>query len=345
MADKREARSSMQPGKLNLITDVPGLRVGNAHNEQLKSGVTVLSADHPFLASVDVMGGAPGTRETDCLAPENMINDVDAIVLSGGSAFGLDAASGVADAMAEKGVGFKVGPVNVPIVPAAIIFDLINGGDKKWSSNPYKALGREAFATMDTQFEIGSNGAGVGATCANVKGGLGSASMVLPSGHTVGALIVANPHGSPLAPDSKQFWAAPFEVDNEYGGLGVCTQSQPLYEPKNEKLSAYEAKANTTIGIVATDAILDKAQAKRLAVAAQDGLARSIVPSHTLFDGDLLFGVSTREKALDNTDVRIQMLLGHAASLCVARAVGRAIYNARSQANDTLPSWHSLHAQ
>ena len=133
-------------------------------------------------------------------------------------------------------------------------------------------------------------------------------------------------------------------MDNEYGGLGVCTQTEPLYEPKNEKLNAYEAKANTTIGIVATDAVLDKAQAKRLAVAAQDGIARSIVPSHTLFDGDLLFGVSTREKALDTSNVALPMLLGHAAALCVARAVGRAIYHARSQANDTLPSWHGLYA-
>jgi len=334
----------MKPGKLNLITDVPGLRVGNAQDEQIKTGVTVLSAETAFLASVDVMGGAPGTRETDCLAPENIVNDVDAIVLAGGSAFGLDAASGVTDALADAGLGYRVGPVNVPIVPAAIIFDLINGGNKSWSDNPYKQLGRNAYEACHSDFALGSAGAGVGATTATIKGGLGSASVVLPSGHTVGALIVANPHGSPLAPGSNQFWAAPFEVNNEFGGLGVCTETNALFEPQNEKLAAYEAKANTTIGIVATDAMLDKAQAKRFAVAAQDGIARSVVPSHTLFDGDLLFGVSTRQKPLAAADdIVLQMALGHAASLCVARAIARAVYLAQSQPGDTLPTWQSLY--
>lgn len=334
----------MKPGKRNLITDVPGLRVGNAQSDAIKTGVTVLSSNEAFLASVDVMGGAPGTRETDCLAAENLVSDVDAIVLAGGSAFGLDAASGVTDALAENGLGFRVGPVNVPIVPSAIIFDLINGGNKQWQQNPYNQLGREALQACDTEFALGTAGAGFGATTATLKGGLGSASVVLPSGHTVGALIVANPHGSPLVPGSNQFWAAPFEVGKEFGGLGVCTETQPLFEPKNEKLAAYEAKANTTIGIVATDAVLDKAQAKRFAVAAQDGLARSIVPSHTLFDGDLLFGVSTRQKPLSESEgVVQQMALGHAASLCVARAVARAVYLAQSHAGDTLPSWQSLY--
>lgn len=336
----------MKAGRRNLITDVPGLSVGNAHSDEIKTGVTVLTADKPFLASVDVMGGAPGTRETDCLAAENLVSDIDAIVLAGGSAFGLDAASGVTDALAENNRGFRVGPVTVPIVPAAIIFDLINGGDKKWSQNPYGRLGRDALANSDQAFTLGTSGAGTGATTATLKGGLGSASIVLPSGHTVGALVVVNPHGSPLVPESKQFWAAPFEVDNEFGGLGVCTQTHPLYEPKNEKLSAYEAKANTTIGIVATDAVLDKAQAKRFAVAAQDGLARSIVPSHTLFDGDLIFGVSTREKPLDDTKSAVlQMALGHAAALCMARAVARGVFLATATDNDTLPSWQSLHGK
>lgn len=335
----------MKRGLTNLITDVPGLRVGNAQSTDVKTGVTVLTADQPFLASVDVMGGAPGTRETDCLAAENLVSDVDAIVLAGGSAFGLDAASGVTDALAEDGLGFRVGPVTVPIVPAAIIFDLINGGNKQWSQNPYRQLGRDALRDAHTEFQLGSHGAGTGATTATLKGGLGSASIVLPSGHTVGALVVVNPHGSVLAPGSKQFWAAPFEVDGEFGGLGVCTRTQPLFEPKNEKLAAYEAKANTTIGIVATDAVLDKAQAKRFAVAAQDGLARSIVPSHTLFDGDLIFGVSTRQKPLDNaTSTVLQMALGHAASLCMARAVARGVYLAEQADDDTLPAWRSLYA-
>jgi len=333
----------VKPGETNLITDVPGLRVGNAQNHKIKTGVTVLTADKAFLASVDVMGGAPGTRETDCLAAENLVSDIDAIVLSGGSAFGLDAASGVTDALAEDGQGFRVGPVTVPIVPAAIIFDLINGGDKQWAENPYKQLGRDALSGCVAHFQLGTHGAGTGATCATLKGGLGSASIVLPSGHTVGALVVVNPHGSPLVPESNQFWAAPFEVGDEFGGLGVCTQSHPLYTPKNEKLAAYQAKANTTIGIIATDAVLDKAQAKRFAVAAQDGLARSIVPSHTLFDGDLIFGVSTREKEMPDADATVlQMALGHAGALCMARAVARGVYMATAADNDTLPCWQSL---
>ncbi len=336
----------MKVGKKNLITDVPGLSVGNAESSSIKTGVTVLSADEPFLASVDVMGGAPGTRETDCLAPENLVNDIDAIVLAGGSAFGLDAASGVTDALAENGKGFRVGPVTVPIVPAAIIFDLINGGNKQWTVNPYRQLGIDALNHSAAEFQLGTAGAGTGATTATLKGGLGSASVVLPSGHTVGALVVANPHGSPLVPGTNQFWAAPFECEKEFGGLGVCTETQPLYEPQNEKLAAYEAKANTCIGIVATDAVLDKAQAKRFAVAAQDGLARSIVPSHTLFDGDLIFGVSTRKRALPESEAAVlQMALGHAASLCMARAVARGVYMAESVHNDTLPSWQSLYGK
>ncbi len=335
----------MKPGTRNLITDIKGLSVGNAQHDHINTGVTVLTAKQPFLASVDVMGGAPGTRETDCLAAENLVNQVDAIVLAGGSAFGLDAASGVTDALAEQQRGYQVGPVHVPIVPAAILFDLINGGDKQWQHNPYGQLGREALSACAADFALGSAGAGKGATTATIKGGLGSASVVLPSGHTVGALVAVNPHGSPLIPNTKHFWAAPFEVDNEFGGLGVCTDTQPLYEPKNEKLNAYEAKANTTIGIVATDAVLDKAQAKRFAVAAQDGLARSIVPSHTLFDGDLIFGVSTLEKPLADADsLRLQMALGHAASLCMARAVARGVYLASSSQNDTMQCWQDLNS-
>jgi len=332
----------VKPGALNLITDVDGLLVGNAADHDIKTGVSVVSAAEPFLASVDVMGGAPGTRETDCLAADNLVSDIDAIVLAGGSAFGLDAASGVTDALAEAGRGFQVGPVHVPVVPAAIIFDLLNGGNKQWASNPYSQLGRDALKACSAEFKLGTAGAGVGATTATLKGGLGSASLVLASGYTVGALVVANPHGSPVVPDSGHFWAAPFEVANEYGGLGVSTKTRPLHEPRNEKLAAFTAKSNTSIAVVATDAVLDKAQAKRFVVAAQDGLARSIVPSHTLFDGDLIFSVSTRKKKLPDADVtRLQMDLGHAASLCIARAVARGVFLAEQREGDTLPSWQS----
>ncbi len=330
----------MKVGVRNLITDVPGLLVGQAQDRKIKTGVTVLTSAKPFVASVDVMGGAPGTRETDALSMDTLVTDVDALVLSGGSAFGLDAASGVTDALAERGRGFSVGPMNVPIVPAAILFDLINGGDKKWVTNPYNALGRQALNAAAEEFELGSHGAGTGATTANLKGGVGSASVELDAGLIVGALVAANPHGSAVVPGSDSFWAAPFEVDGEFGGAGVAVNTDPLYQPKNEKLSAYEAKSNTTIAIVATNAKLDKAQAKRFAVAAQDGMARALVPSHTLFDGDLIFGVSTREKEINNDAVTL-MALGHAASLCLSRAIARGVYEASEEANDTLPCWQS----
>ncbi len=331
----------MRIGKHNLITDVPGLLVGNADHEAYKTGATVLTADKPFVASVDVMGGAPGTRETDCLAPENLVTDVDALVLAGGSAFGLDAASGVGDALIEQGRGFEVGPVRVPIVPAAIVFDLINGGDKNWGENPYRALGAEAFANRATQFELGTVGGGYGATTANLKGGLGSASIVLDNGATVGALVIANPHGSVVVPGTNKFWAAPFEVNDEFGNLGVAERFNPLEIPVNQKLEAFTQRANTTIAIVATDLNLDKSACKRFATAAQDGMARAIVPSHTAYDGDLVFGVSTQSKSLHDPLSDI-MLLGHAGAVCLSRAIARAVYHASAHPTDTLPSWQSL---
>ena len=185
----------MEPGPRNLVTDVAGFHVGNAADTSLKSGTTVLTAEDPFTAAVHVMGGAPGTRETDLLAPDRLVQRVDALVLSGGSAFGLDAGSGVADAMAEAGRGFPVGACRIPIIPAAILFDLLNGGDKDWKENPYGRLGRQALENAGKDFEIGTAGAGTGATTANLKGGLGSASLVLGNGVTVGALVAANPWG------------------------------------------------------------------------------------------------------------------------------------------------------
>lgn len=328
----------MRAGNTNLITDVAGLRVGHASDELHKTGVTVLVGDRPFTASVDVMGGAPGTRETDLLAPDKVVDAVDALVLAGGSAFGLDAAAGVTDMLRKQGRGFPVGPVTVPIVPAAIIFDLLSGGQIDPDTNPYRVLGCQALASAQRQFAIGTAGAGTGATTANLKGGLGSASIVLDSGHTIGALVVANPHGSAVVPSTGQFWAAPFEVDDEFGGRGVCIDPDPLLVPVSEKLNAFNAKANTTIAIVATDAVLTKAQARRLAVSAQDGMARALFPSHTPFDGDLIFSVATCAIALSD-EVADTMMLGHAASLCVARAIARGVYSASASRGDILPTW------
>jgi L-aminopeptidase/D-esterase-like protein len=217
----------IRPGPRNLITDVAGLRVGNAEDDALKSGVTVLTADAPFTAAVHVMGGAPGTRETDLLAPENTVEAVDALVLSGGSALGLAAASGVADALRAAGRGFDVGGQKVPIVPAAILFDLLNGGDKDWAENPYPALGRTALAQASETFALGTKGAGTGCTTADLKGGLGSASAVLPSGHTVAALVAVNALGSAVAGGGPAFWAAPFEMADEFGGLGPLRRPIP----------------------------------------------------------------------------------------------------------------------
>lgn len=338
-------------GPKNLITDVAGLRVGNASDNQVKSGVTVLTADHPFAASVDVMGGAPGTRETDCLAPDKLVKQVDALVLSGGSALGLDAASGVVAALRDAGRGFAVGPVRVPLVPAAIIFDLLNGGASNWERNPYALLGRQAFDRATDAFELGSVGAGTGATTAILKGGLGSASLQMPDGSMVGALVVVNAHGSVVVPGSRSFWAAPFEMDAEFGAVGMARTHDPYVLPRNEKLRAYQALRalpgaegatpegmNTTIAIVATDADLDKAQLQRLATAAQDGLARAIVPSHTPFDGDLVFAVSTAATTL-HTPAEDAMRLGHAAAVCLSRAIARGVYHARAAPGDTLPCW------
>lgn len=328
----------MRPGPRNLITDVAGLRVGNAQDERIKTGVTVLTADTPFIASVDVMGGAPGTRETDLLAPERMVEDIDALVLAGGSAFGLDAAMGVVDGLRRQGRGFAVGPMSIPIVPAAIVFDLINGGEKDWDANPYPALGAAAFANATEDFALGSVGGGTGALSANLKGGLGSASLVLPSGHTVGALVVANPTGSVTMGDSRHFWAAPFESNGEFGGLGPLTEPMSFAQTARTKRDRQGPLGNTTIAIVATDALLTKSQAKRLAVAAQDGIARGASPAHSQVDGDLVFALSTRARPLEDPVLDL-VQLGHAAAVCLSRAMARAIYLAEPAPGDPLPTW------
>lgn len=324
----------MIPGPRNAITDIAGLRVGNAQGPALKSGVTVLTANAPFTAGVNVMGGAPGTRETDLLAPDKTVQQVNALVLSGGSAFGLAAADGVSEALRAAGIGFAVGPHIVPIVPAAIIFDLASGGDKAWGENPYPALGRAAYANLTQDVTLGTTGAGTGATTANLKGGLGSASLVLPTGHTVGALVVVNALGSATVDDSAHFHAAPSELNAEFGGLGPKINTNAAKTPST-KLDPGSA---TTIAIVATDAQLTKAQCTRMATAAQDGMARALWPSHTPMDGDLIFGLSTGEKPLKD-EISDPLNIGHAAALCLTRAIARGIYHAQKEDGDTLPTW------
>ncbi|WP_293576070.1 P1 family peptidase [Phaeobacter sp.] len=348
----------MTPGRKNLITDVASLRVGNAQDQNLKSGTTVLTADRPFTAAVHVMGGAPGTRETDLLAPDKSVTQVDALVLSGGSAFGLDACSGVVAGLRDAGRGFAVGPARVPIVPGAILFDLLNGGDKAWRENPYAALGRSALEEASDQFDLGTVGAGTGALAARVKGGLGSASFVLPSGVTVGALVAANPLGSVTTPGDRHFWAAPFEIGNEFGGLGADPRSGFATPEPSLKIAAMLDLAaastlpaegsNTTIAIVATDAPLTKSQCQRLAIAAHDGIARAIVPAHSPGDGDLVFALSTADEAQEQEQNDLQMDLGelcHAAALSLSRAIARSVALATPEPGDLLPCWQEQNAK
>jgi len=325
----------MIPGPRNLITDVPGLRVGNAQDMRLKSGTTVLVADAPFAASVHVMGGAPGTRETDLLAPDKSVAAVDALVLSGGSAYGLDACSGVTDRLRAMGRGFRVGSALIPLVPGAILFDLLNGGAKDWAENPYRALGRLALEAAAQEFAIGSAGAGTGALSAMLKGGLGSASFVLEGGVTVGALVAVNPVGSVTTPGERHFWAAPFEIAGEFGGLGP-DRATGLCGPYASRKAALATRANTTIAIVATDAALTKAQCHRLSVAAHDGIARAIVPAHTPQDGDLVFALSTDRISVSDLAL---VEIGSAAAHCLSRAIARAVHAATPAPGDLLPCW------
>ena len=329
----------LAPGPRNLITDVTGIHVGNASDAGLKSGTTVLCGTEPLVASVAVMGGAPGTRDTELLSPDKTVPTVDALVLSGGSAFGLDACSGVMDVMRDAGRGLRIGAATIPLVPGAIIFDLLNGGAKDWAENPYRALGRAAFEDASDSFDLGTVGAGTGALTSMVKGGLGSASLRLLDGSTVGALVVANPVGAVTTPGDKYFYAAPFELNDEFGGLGVDPATGLGMSFESRKRDSMHPRTNTTIAIVATDAALTKAECQRVAVAAHDGIGRATLPAHTPNDGDLVFAVSTGKAAKGDV-----LLTGHAASLCLARAIARAAYHATAASGDLLPTWSDLNA-
>src|SRR4051812_39759595 len=212
----------------NLLTDIAGVRVGHADDAKVASGVTAVIFDQPAVASIDVRGGGPGIRESDLLQPEATFEAVDAITLSGGSALGLDAAGGVQAWLAEQGRGLRIREAVIPIVPGAICFDLLNGGNKAWGRfPPYRDLAYAAASAASDDFALGSVGAGLGATTANLKGGLGSASAQTESGITVGALAVVNAVGSVTVGDGPWFWAAPFELNGEYGGRGLPPSFTP----------------------------------------------------------------------------------------------------------------------
>jgi L-aminopeptidase/D-esterase-like protein len=309
----------------NLITDVPGLKVGHAQDGRLGSGATVVIFDEPAAASIDVRGGGPGTRETALLDPAQTVQGIDAIVLSGGSAFGLDAASGVQAWLREQGRGFAVRSAKVPIVPAAILFDLLSGGDKDWGRYPpYRELGYAAAASAAADLAQGSVGAGTGATTVNCKGGIGSTSAQSAEGITVGALAAVNAAGSVIVGRGPWFWAAPFEENGEFGGRGLPAAFPP---DALDPVTKGSARASTTLVIVATDAILTKAQAKRLAVMAQSGLSRAIYPVHSPLDGDVVFAASTGRQALADPTLALTRL-GALAANVVARAIARGVYEA-----------------
>jgi L-aminopeptidase/D-esterase-like protein len=331
------------PGPRNLITDVPGLKVGQAEDARARTGVTVILPDDRIVAACDVRGGAPGTRETDALAPENLVDAVDAVVLSGGSVYGLGAADGVVAWLGARGRGYGLveGIPKSPVVPAAILFDMANGGDKGWGEDPpHRELGKRAIAAAGLDFALGTAGAGYGAMAGGLKGGIGSASAVSADGYTVGAIVAVNSWGSVIAPGGRTFWAAPFELDAEFGGLGAAGLRAGVDEWGSAKRPA-DAR-NTTIACVATDAILTPAQAKRVAVMAQDGFARAIRPVHAPFDGDVVFALSTGRKPLVEPDNFTVARLGALAADTLARAIARGVYEAKPWADAYVPCWRDL---
>jgi D-aminopeptidase len=327
------------PQSRNLLTDIPGIRVGHADDARLASGVTAIVFDEPFVTAVDVRGGGPGTRETDLLDPARTVERIDAIALSGGSAFGLDAASGVQAYLRGIGRGYAVGTARVPLVPGAILFDLLNGGDKDWGRYPpYRELAYAAAEGAGADFALGSVGAGLGATTVNFKGGIGSASAVTDGGFAVGALAAVNAAGSVVVDDGPWFWAAPYEQNGEFGGHGF-----PATVPARALAARTKGapRQNTTLVVVATDAALSKAQAKHLAVMAQDGLARAIHPVHTPLDGDIVFAAATGQRPLASPSFDL-LAIGTAAAQVVARAIARAVFEAAPLAFlQSLPAYRS----
>ena len=342
------------PGNKNLITDIPGIQVGHAEDNTIGTGVTVIIGDQPFSAAVDVRGGGPGTRETDMLSLENSVGRADAIVLSGGSAFGLDACSEIQDLLRRDNKGYKLGNAVIPLVPGAVIFDLNLNDNPHVNTigepSPWRKLANKAYKSANTNFLLGSFGAGCGATTATLKGGQGSTSwtQTFSNGeeYTVGALIINNAVGNPLLNEGPHFLSAHLEFGDEFGGYGI---SNTIYDnvlrskrlpTQADRLKIFDnISSNTVIGLIATNAPLTRSNLKRLAIMAHDGIARSLSPAHTPMDGDTIFSITTardiKEQKLENVDV---LALGARASDCVARACNRAVYEAEAIGNSK-PGW------
>lgn len=320
----------------NLITDVLGLRVGNAHDSLVQTGVTLILPDQAAVCGVDIRGGGPGTRETDALAPENLVDAIDAVVLSGGSVYGLGASDGIAATMGAAGKGFGLidlpGVPRSPVIPSAILYDLANGGDKAWGQHPpYRDLGIAAYNSADTHFDLGRSGAGYGARAGALRGGLGSASHLAADGICVGAIVAVNCFGSVMMPGSDAFWAWPFEVNHEAGGkrpnpdLVVHGDDWGLAKANPATI----ARTNTTIACVATNVALTPAEAKRVAQMASAGLARAIRPVFAPFDGDVVFALSTAQVAMPSPAPFTLARIGALAADCLARAVMRGVHAAQ----------------
>ncbi len=337
------------PARRNLITDIAGLKVGHATDEKAMSGVTAVllspvAAHSGWTAAVDVRGGGPGTRETDALAPDNLVGRAHALVLAGGSVFGLAAADGVAAALSSQGTGLtlRAGSPAIPIVPCAVLHDLANGGDKNWGLDPpYRALGVQAAAAATEDFALGAVGAGRGAMAGFIKGGIGSTSIDLGHGLIVGALVALNSVGSALMPDGATYWAWPYELDGEFGGRGGPPAPMDLSDPAPDQsrlneIGRLQPGANTTLAVVACNADLSTVECRRIAIMAQDGIARAVRPAHTPFDGDTVFALASGATPLGgppgDTLTRPAHIarIGAAAADCLTRAIGRAIHHSEA---------------
>lgn len=348
-AGDKKGGNAGKTGPLNLITDVAGLKVGQAQNPGVRTGVTVILASTPATAAVDARGGGPASRETDVLRPENLVQQVDAIVLSGGSVYGLASGDGVAAWLGAHGRGYSLGaapgvPAS-PIVPTACLYDLANGGDKGWGMDtPYRDLAIEAIeAASAEQFSLGTAGAGYGAGAGALKGGIGSASAVMHNGYTVGAIVAVNSVGSVVAPGGKTFWAAPYEIGDEYGGLGSAGLAAAAEDWGLSK-GAAKPRENTTIACIATDVALTRVECQRVAIMAQDGMARAIRPSHAPFDGDIVFALSTGKQEIADTAMRqlVVAQVGSVAADVLARAIARGVYNATNWPGVSDGTWKDL---
>jgi L-aminopeptidase/D-esterase-like protein len=335
-----------RPGARNLITDVAGLSVGQAEDAAARTGVTVILPDQAAVCACDVRGGGPGTRETDALAPETLVEAIDAVVLSGGSVYGLAAADGVTAWLGAQGRGYGLvrapGVPPSPVVPAAILYDLANGGDKAWGLEPpYRGLGQAAAQAAGSTFALGTAGAGFGAMAGTLKGGTGSASIITADGITVGAIACVNSFGSVVAPGGRAFWAAPYEQGDEFGALGSAGLRAAPEDWGRAKANP-GPRQNTTIACVATDVILTPAQAKRVAIMAQDGLARAVRPAHAPFDGDVVFALSTGRIPLAEPSARTVARIGALAADTLARAIARAVHAATPWSTGDPLCWRDL---